>query len=228
MGRGASKASQLLAIEHIAFATETYGRGGYTAQPTPNFGALVGAGGDVLYLLTPDGDDAVRWPITDVRSADAIRRASGPVPTDLPPRVPFLVLGAGELVQDFDLAPMQPQDHLYRFNVGQYPDLWGVETVETQTPGARVERRVWCRLTERGSGVGQIRITTPGASRQQQRESCSITIRYSPDLAIGQEIVDWRGRVWDVDSSRTILDERYLVFECSRAVDATPPDITVV
>lgn len=82
------------------------------------------------------------------------------------------------------------------------------------------DRRAWGELTERGSSLGVIDLTTGGQSVTGSQEEASAVIRYSPDLAIGTSLTDDLERVWTISGSRTLRDRRYLEFDLTRTVQA--------
>ena len=78
---------------------------------------------------------------------------------------------------------------------------------------------VWGELTERGSALGVISITSqddPVTTGVQ--EEASAVVRYDDRLAIGMLLTDDLDRTWGIRGSRTIQDRRYLEFDLSREV----------
>ena len=88
-------------------------------------------------------------------------------------------------------------------------------------------RRIWAEIRERGASAG---IQKTGDDRDaktevltgEQTEEAEFLTRYDPGLAIGQRITDDLERVWDVVSTRTILDRRFLQFDGRRTVNPSP------
>ena len=79
---------------------------------------------------------------------------------------------------------------------------------------------VWGELTERGSALGVISITSqedPVTTGSQ--EEASAVVRYEERLAIGMLLTDDFGRTWGIRGSRTLGDRRYLEFDLSRTVE---------
>ena len=78
---------------------------------------------------------------------------------------------------------------------------------------------VWGELTERGSALGVISISSeddPVTTGSQ--EEASAVVRYDDRLAIGTQLTDDLARVWGIRGSRTVEDRRYLEFDLSRDV----------
>ena len=83
-----------------------------------------------------------------------------------------------------------------------------------------IDRKTWGELTERGSALGVLDITTSGPTTTGSQEEAIAIVRYSPALAIGTALTDDLGRVWTVEGSRTIGDRRYLEYSLTRLVGA--------
>ena len=67
-------------------------------------------------------------------------------------------------------------------------------------------------LTERGSQLGVLDITTGEPTTTASEETGAAVVRYESGLAVGETLTDDLGRVWTVDGSRTLEDRRYLEY----------------
>ena len=76
------------------------------------------------------------------------------------------------------------------------------------------EKTVWCRQLERGVTTGLLRIGDSLGTGTE--ETAEFTTRYAVDLAVPTSITDDLGRVWTVESARSILDRRYLEYQAFR------------
>ena len=102
-------------------------------------------------------------------------------------------------------------------NVGVHFGFDGTGQQESVT--TTTDRRVWVAQTERGANIGILSI---GVSQDQEltvnQETAEFVTRYEADLALGTSITDDLGRVWEIYSSRTSDDRRFLFFEGRRNV----------
>lgn len=113
---------------------------------------------------------------------------------------------------DFAMAPDDYIEVMFERHTAE-------QTVETM-----VNQKVWGELTERGSALGVIDITTdPMASVTGSQEEGSAIIRYDPGLAIGTGLVDDLARAWTIRGSRTLQDRRYLEYDLVRMVTGLAP-----
>ena len=125
------------------------------------------------------------------------------------PAITVVEVGPGTLVgDDFTLGPTTYTTFSFERHTAPH-------TVEVTT-----DRKAWGELTERGSVVGILDITTSEPTTTGSQETGEAVIRYNADLAIGTELTDDLGRVWSIDGSRTIADRRYLEFSLTRQVVA--------
>ena len=75
---------------------------------------------------------------------------------------------------------------------------------------------VWGQLIERGAtqsiqAAGTLLVTSAEAT-------ATLTVRYRPELAVGQTVDDDLGRHWRVETSRIIRDRRFIEYDLVRAV----------
>ena len=123
------------------------------------------------------------------------------------PAITILEVGPGQLVgDDFELGPDTYTQFLFERHTAE-------ETVETVS-----DMPAWGELTERGSSVAVLDITTSDPTTSGSQEEAIAVVRYAPNLAIGTTLTDDLGRVWTVDGSRTLGDRRYLEYSLTRQV----------
>jgi len=125
------------------------------------------------------------------------------------PKITIVEVGPGQLVgDDFRLGPHTYTQFLFERHTAPH-----AEEVVTQ-------RREWGELTERGSALRVLDITTSEPTTTGSQEEATAIVRYAPALAIGTMLTDDLGRVWTVEGSRTLGDRRYLEYSLTRQVVA--------
>lgn len=87
---------------------------------------------------------------------------------------------------------------------------------------AKVTKRVWAQLSERGAGSGVL-VGVAGIYDEGQQEEMDVAIRYNPSLLYGISLVDDLGRSWEITSSATTDDRRGLRYEATRLVVSNEP-----
>ena len=186
----------------LAAATEmTIADADSRRQTTPRPSAVVAAGGKIHLLGNTSGAPVVTWTIQSW--AEVMDLDGHPV------GITYTFTGAGELVGPDEAIPADNPQIRLGFD-GQ-----GVSVPVTTVVG----RKVWGRITERGSEAG---LLTVGLSTvEATQEAATFRIRYDPDLANGVGVTDDLGRAWQVTSSRSIGDREFLVFEAFRNIRAT-------
>lgn len=90
-----------------------------------------------------------------------------------------------------------------------------------QSTASVTNRKAWGELTERGSALGVIDLTTGGQATTGSQEEATAVIRYDARLAIGMVLTDDLDRVWTIRGSRTVGDRRFLEFDLTRIVQGT-------
>ena len=94
-------------------------------------------------------------------------------------------------------------------------------TVEGQTAPSPVseimDKKVWAQINEYGNTVDIVNV---GSTEYQTpaTETARAVIRYDDSLARGKKLTDDKNREWDITSSRSIADRRYIEFQLSRVV----------
>ena len=76
----------------------------------------------------------------------------------------------------------------------------------------------WARITERGADTGFLTIGEETTDTDASQESAEFVVRYKDVLANGTSLTDDLGRVWTINSTRTLQDRRYLEYTGSRLV----------
>ena len=78
-------------------------------------------------------------------------------------------------------------------------------------------KRVWAGLFERGANAGLV-VVAGGVGAGGQQEEIEVRTRYDAAISFGAVVVDDLGREWQIASSRTTEDRRFLVYEAIRVV----------
>ena len=175
---------------------------GTNQSDVPQIGALLDIhnrldDGYWVRLRKPGLDSYVEWTVTEAyRSNAGVIRLN--VPND-----------SGQLVgADF---PIAYDDYVvFEFELRQ----------ADQSVTTTIDRRTWGELTERGSAIGVIDVTTveAGQTLTGSQEEATAAVRYDPALAIGTALTDDLAREWLIRGSRTLKDRRYLEFDLTRQV----------
>ena len=61
-------------------------------------------------------------------------------------------------------------------------------------------------------------VVSDADAEEGAQEDIEFFLRYRPELSIGTEVTDDLGRVWQISSTRTLEDRRYLLFEGYRTL----------
>ena len=199
VGAGVTTAQQFadLGIEGFTIENPTVNPDGTIQGGVTPLNALLSIAdqGHWMRVATPDsGESYVEFDVTFIRTFDDESQ---------------ITVENGRLVgDDFALAPETYTQFLFERHSSD-------QSVTTTT-----DLPVWGELTERGSVLGVISITseddpvTTGA-----QEEAGAVVRYDDRLAIGMLLTDDLARVWGIRGSRTLGDRRYLEFDLSRTVD---------
>ena len=175
---------------------------GTTQGDVPRIGDLLDASNRLddshwVRLSKPGLDSYVQWTVTEAYLSNA-GHIQLTVPND-----------SGQLVgDDFTIAY---DDHvIFTFELREADQ--SITTV-TNFPA-------WGELTERGSALGVIDVTTAegGQTTTGSQEEATAVVRYDPRFAIGTMLTDDLGREWLIQGSRTLQDRRYLEFDLTRQV----------
>ena len=81
-----------------------------------------------------------------------------------------------------------------------------------------MDRKAWGELTERGSALGVLDISTSDPTTTGSQEEGIALVRYESGLAVGESLTDDLGRVWTIEGSRTLEDRRYLEYSLTRMI----------
>ena len=93
----------------------------------------------------------------------------------------------------------------------------GIEGIGSTRLVDTTTKRVWAGLSERGASAGLV-VVAGGVGAGGQQEEIEVRVRYDAAISFGAVVVDDLGREWQIVSSRTTEDRRYLVYEAIRVV----------
>lgn len=175
------------------------------AETDPHF-VVMNAAGDVMGVMDIAKDDNGRAHVYAVYPSSGTTVLGYVAVFD--PTGPNTVINPG--FGTYDLSSSGPDNGGIRL---------GFSSNVVNTPvESDVDRKVWADIEEQGSRVGLIDITVDNVTVPQTEQVANFRVRYSPILDVGTKITDDLGREWDIISSATDRDRRFIDFEATRKI----------
>lgn len=139
--------------------------------------------------------------------------------------VPFVPKSA-ELLVDASVHLGTSEEQAYRQDLADliyWRRQYGYEAYKDTALGANREEFVWASVVDQGSASSLVAVTGDDGTELVDNlpandERALITVRYSLNRLIGEEVIDHLGREWTVNSSQATPDRRFVEYECSRTI----------